>query len=151
MRIFWVGRYWFWVLFLFLQVIFVAPAAALHQPPSQIQVARQFLLAVLRGDYRRARKLLAAENGKLIPLREFKAVAQPLYEQGQMLKPAIALYKLGYRFSDAGTTRNFYDFSFKSDTLQPRPRVLLDVSFRDSTARQILTFGLIPAPQKARK
>jgi hypothetical protein len=41
-------------------------------------------------------------------------------------------------------------FSYKADTLQAHPHFQLDVTFRDSTARQVLGFGLLPlvAPVK---
>ncbi|GGE97443.1 hypothetical protein [Hymenobacter cavernae] len=119
--------------------------------PSQVQVARQFLLALLQKQYKQAYQLLAPEVSAAVTLRQFEASAQPLVEQGQRLGSSIALYKLGMRISDGPTTRYFYSFSFKSDTLQPKPRVLLDVSFRDSTATRILNFTLIPAPQRKQK
>jgi hypothetical protein len=111
---------------------------------SQIQVARQFLLAVLAGNYPAAYALLAPEVSQHVPLAQFRATAEPLYQQGQRYQPTIDLYKLGFRISDNQTTRAFVAFMFRSDTLQPRPQVQLDVMFRDTTARQILSFGLVP-------
>ncbi|TGE21934.1 hypothetical protein E5K00_16890 [Hymenobacter aquaticus] len=119
--------------------------------PSQVQVARQFLLAVLRGDYTAAYQLLAPEAQATLKADGFRAAARPLYEQGQRRGTPFDLYKLGYRIDEANTVRNFYSFMFKSDTLAARPVVQLDVTFRDSTATRILTFGLIPAPQTPRK
>jgi hypothetical protein len=115
--------------------------------PSQIQVAQQFLIALLQRQYKQAYQLLAPEVSAAISLRQFEAATQPLIEQSQRRGQAIALYKLGMRISDGPVTRYFYNFSFKSDTLQAKPNVLLDVSFRDSTAMRVLSFGLIPAPQ----
>jgi hypothetical protein len=122
------------------------PASAARRP-SQIQVARQFLLAVLRADYPAAYQLLAPEVSAAVTPARFRAAAQPLYEQGQRRQPAIDLYKLGLRISEQNDVRNFYSFTFRSDTLAPKPEVQLDVTFRDSTATRILSFGLIPSPQ----
>lgn len=123
---------------------------AYQKSPSQVQVARQFLLAVLGGNYPAAYALLAPEVSAAVPLARFQAAAEPLYQQGQQRQRIIDLYKLGYRISDNATTRSFVAFMFRSDTLAARPQVQLDVTFRDSTARQILNFGLVPAPQSAR-
>jgi len=124
------------------------PAAA---QSSQIQVARQFLIAVLNGDNAAAYKLLAPEVSEAVSKKQFRAAVRPLYEQGRELGRPIALYKLGLRLGEEAQPRYFYTFSFKSDTLQPTPRVMLDVTFRDSTATHILSFGIIPAPQSKRK
>lgn len=115
------------------------------KPPSQIQVARQFLLAVLGGDYPAAYALLAPEIQAAVPLARFRSVAQSLHQQGQRRGPAIDLYKLGFRLRDHQTPQSFVAFSFKSDTLAARPEVHLDVTFRDSAARQVLSFGLVPS------
>ncbi|SHK31212.1 hypothetical protein SAMN02746009_00693 [Hymenobacter psychrotolerans DSM 18569] len=123
---------------------------AFQKPPSQVQVARQFLLAVLAGNYSAAYGFLAPEISAAVPLARFQAAAEPLYRQGQQRQRTIDLYKLGYRISDNATTRSFVAFMFRSDTLAARPQVQLDVTFRDSTARQILSFGLVPAPQAAK-
>ena len=58
---------------------------------------------------------------------------------------------MGYRIGELNDVRSFYSFMFKSDTLAGKPEVQLDVTFRDSTATRILTFGLIPAPQSRRQ
>lgn len=119
--------------------------------PSQIQVARQFLLAVLRGDNNAAYKLLAPEVSKAVSKKQFKEAVRSLYQQGRDFGQPIALYKLGIRLGEEATPRYFYAFSFKSDTLQIRPRVMLDVTFRDTAATRILSFGMIPAPQGKQK
>ncbi|QNH62917.1 hypothetical protein [Hymenobacter sediminicola] len=113
-------------------------------------MARQFLLAVLAGNYPAAYALLAPEVSAAVPLAQFQAAAQPLQQQGLQRQRTIDLYKLGYRISDNTTTRSFVAFMFRSDTLLPRPQVQLDVTFRDSTARQVLSFGLVPAPQSVK-
>ncbi|WBA40545.1 hypothetical protein [Hymenobacter canadensis] len=111
---------------------------------SQIQVARQFLLAVLAGNYPAAYALLAPEVSRNVPLARFQTTAEPLYRQGQRYQPTIDLYKLGFRISADNSTRAFVAFMFRSDTLAPRPHLQLDVTFRDTIARQVLSFGLVP-------
>lgn len=112
--------------------------------PTQIQAARQFLLTLLRGEFEAAHRMLAPEVGSALTPARFRAVAQPLYEQGRRFGPAIDLYKLGFRLRDGQSPQAFVAFMFKADTLTARPKVQLDVTFRDSTARQVLSFGLIP-------
>lgn len=133
---------------LVLIILLSLPASA---QSSQIQVARQFLIAVLCGDNSAAYKLLAPEVSNTFSKKQFRAAVRPLYEQGRELGRPIALYKLGLRLGEETQPRYFYAFSFKSDTLQPRPRVMLDVTFRDTTATRILSFGMIPAPQGKHK
>ncbi|WP_375435587.1 hypothetical protein [uncultured Hymenobacter sp.] len=111
---------------------------------TQIQAARQFLLTLLRGEFQAAHRMLAPEVGSALTPARFRAVAQPLYEQGRRFGPAIDLYKLGFRLRDGQAPQSFVAFMFKADTLTARPKVQLDVTFRDSTTRQILSFGLIP-------
>jgi hypothetical protein len=129
----------------------LVPAFVSAQPrPTQVQVARQFLLAILRGDYDQAYKQLAPEVSAAVTPARFRAAAQPLYAKGQGFKPSIDLYKLGLRIGEANDVRYFCSFMFKSDTLAPRPQVQLDVTFRDSAATHVLSFGLVPAPQSTR-
>ncbi|GAA3948580.1 hypothetical protein [Hymenobacter algoricola] len=135
-------------LLVLLAVLALAPPAVAR--PSQVQIARQFVLAILRGDYDQAYQLLAPEVTAAVTPARFRAAAAPLYAKGQQFKPTIDLYKLGVRIGEANDVRNFYSFMFKSDTLAPRPQVQLDITFRDSTATRILSFGLIPAPQSTR-
>ncbi|RYU84349.1 hypothetical protein [Hymenobacter persicinus] len=135
-----------------LAALSLAPPAVARVRLSQVQVARQFLLAVLRADYNHAYQLLAPEVSAAVTPARFRAAARPLYEKGQQFQPAIDLYKLGMRIQENNDVRHFYSFMFKSDTLAAKPEVQLDVTFRDSTATRILSFGLIPAPQtKARR
>ncbi|TGE27121.1 hypothetical protein [Hymenobacter metallicola] len=129
-------------------LLLAVPAVA---RPSQVQVARQFLLAVLRGDYTVAYRLLAPETQATLTAKEFRAAARPLHAQGQRRGQPIDLYKLGYRIGETHEVTSFYSFMFKSDTLARLPQVQLDVTFRDSTATAIMGFGLIPAPQTKRK
>lgn len=120
-------------------------------PPTQIQAARRFLLSVLRGEFEVARGMLVPEVGKALTPTQFRAAALPLYERGRQFGPAIDLYKLGFRLRDGQSPQSFVAFMFKADTLAARPEVQLDVTFRDSTARQILGFGLIPLGKPVRK
>lgn len=122
------------------QPVVAAPVAV----SSQIQVARQFLLAVLAGNYPAAYSLLAPEVSQNVPLARFQATAELLYRQGQRHQSTIDLYKLGFRISADNSTRTFVAFLFRSDTLALRPHLQLDVTFRDTTARQVLSFGLVP-------
>lgn len=136
-----------WLLGLLLLTLLSAPLGAATSatlPPTQIQVARQFLLAVLRGEFRVAQGMLAPEVSRALTPAQFQAAAMPLYQRGQHLGPAIDLYKLGFRLRDGQAPQAFVAFMFKADTVAARPEVQLDVSFRDSTARQILSFALIP-------
>lgn len=145
-RVFHIALHARWLLVVICLLLASKPLGA--EPPAprltQIQAARQFLLAVLRGDFAVAHRMLAPEVGSALTPMRFKAVAQPLYEQGRRLGPAIDLYKLGFRLRDGQAPQSFVAFMFKADTLTARPRMQLDVTFRDSTARQVLSFGLIP-------
>ncbi|TGE19874.1 hypothetical protein [Hymenobacter elongatus] len=145
----WHARSWARVGVLLLLLLPLAGPGAAR--PSQVQVARQFLLAVLRGEYTTAYQLLAPQVRATTTAKQFRRAAQPLYDQGQQRGTSIDLYKLGYRMGENNDVRSFYSFTFKSDSLAAVPTVQLDVTFRDSTATRILSFGLIPAPQTTRK
>ena len=139
---------WLMLLGLFtLGPLLARPAQA---PASQIQVARQFLLAVAHGDWAVAYGRLAPEVRQGLSVQQFRTAAEPLYQKAKHYGPTISLYKLGYRLRDTQKPQPFVAFSFKADTLQLYPHFQLDVTFRDSTARQILGFGLVPlvAPPK---
>jgi hypothetical protein len=112
-------------------------------PPTQAQVAQRFLGEILRADYPAAYHRLAPEvRAKLRPVA-FAAAAQPLQQLGQQRGAAVRLYKLGTRLSGrGGPGRWFYSFSFASDSARRPPPVLLEVTFRDTTSRQVLGFGL---------
>ncbi|QDA60758.1 hypothetical protein [Hymenobacter jejuensis] len=130
-------------------ILLVLPVAA--SQPSQVQVARQFLMAILRGDYPKAYALLAPEVVAAVSPAQFRSAALPLHEQGRRYGQPIDLYKLGVRIEDSGNARFFYSFLFKNDTLNSVPKVQLDVTFRDSTATRVLSFGMIPALQTTSK
>lgn len=125
-----------------LALLAVKPAAGAG-PPQQAYRARQFLLAVLAGQYERAYQLLAPETRQRLTPPQFAAAAAPLYQRGQQAGPAIELYRLGLRLGEADDAQWFYAFTFRSDSAAAAP-VQLDVTFRDSAATQVLDFGLLP-------
>ena len=139
-------------------IILLAVAAGLaaagqpaHPPqppqPTQAQVARRFLLEVLRAEYPAAYRRLAPEVQTAVPLAVFETAAQPLWQVGQARGPAVELYQIGARL---GAGRNgsqwFYRFSFARDSARHPPPMLLEVTFRDTTARAVLGFGLRRRP-----
>lgn len=110
--------------------------------PTQPQVARRFLLEVLRADYPAAYRRLAPEVRAAVRLPAFAAAARPLWQQGQARGPAIELYQLGARLGDGQPSQWFCRFRFAADSARRPPAVLLEVTFRDTTARAVLGFGL---------
>ena len=133
---------------LLLAVASLAPARPYppRQPrPTQAQVARRFLVEVLAASYPAAYRRLAPEVRASVPLATFEAAARPLWQQGQARGPAIELYQIGTRLGDGRRASQWFcRFSFTGDSAQPRrpPPVLLEVTFRDTTARAVLCFGL---------
>ncbi|MBX0291187.1 hypothetical protein K3G63_12090 [Hymenobacter sp. HSC-4F20] len=123
---------------------FSGRAATAQAAPSQVQVARRFLLAVVGGEWETAYGWLAPEVRQHLSKQQFQVALQPFQAQAGRYGKAISLYKLGYRLRGSETPEPFVGFSFRADTLGPRPRFQLDVTFRDSTARQVQGFGLIP-------
>ena len=121
-------------------------AAASFQPapqPTQAQVARRFLGEVLRADYPAAYQRLAPEVRATLRPAAFAAAAQPLRHLGQQRGQAVELYKLGTWLSEGGSREPwFYRFSFAKDSARRPPPVLLEVTFADTTARQVLGFGV---------
>ena len=113
--------------------------------PTQAQVARRFLLEILRAEYPAAYRRLAPEVRAAVPLATFGAAARPLWQQGQARGAAIELYQLGTRLGERrGQSQWFCRFSFARDSARAPhpPPVLLEVTFRDTTARSVLGFGL---------
>jgi hypothetical protein len=111
--------------------------------PTQTQVARQFLVEVLGRNYPAAYRRLAPEVRAAVPLPAFASAARPVWQQGQARGPAIELYQIGARLG--GTQRPgqwFCRFAFAQDSSRRPPPVLLEVTFRDTTARAVLGFGL---------
>lgn len=123
----------------------LVPHLTTAKPLSQVQVARRFLLDVLRGNWPAAYAWLDADARRALPLPQFERAAAPFFDQGTCYGPTIDLYKLGYRLRDDDSVpQPFVAFMYKADTLSPRPHFQLDVTFRDSTIRQIQTFSLVP-------
>ena len=111
--------------------------------PTQAQVARRFLLEILRADYPAAYRRLAPEVRQALPPAAFAAAAQPLARQGQVRGPAIELYQIGaWLGTPPQPNRWFCRFSFASDSARRPPPVLLEVTFRDTAARAVLGFRL---------
>ena len=71
----------------------------------------------------------------------FGTLARPLWKTGQRQASALELYKLGVRLGEGGSSRLFYSFSFAADSALPRPSVVLEVTFRDTASRGVLSFG----------
>lgn len=117
-----------------------------QQPrPTQAQVARRFLVEVLAADYPAAYRRLAPEVRAAVPAATFAAAARPLWQQGQARGAAIELYQIGTRLGNGRRASQWFcRFAFASDSAQPRrpPPVLLEIAFRDTTARAVLGFGL---------
>lgn len=115
---------------------------------SQGQAALRFLRAVLGADYPMAYGWLTPEVRRTVSLHQFENAAHSLWKRGQGRTPKIELYKLGIRLTEAGSSRLFYSFAFKSDSVLPTPSVLLEVTFRDTATRAVLSFGLRDAIKK---
>jgi hypothetical protein len=109
---------------------------------TQAQVARQFLVEILARNYPAAYRRLAPEVRTAVPLPAFSRAAQPVWQQGQVRGPAIELYQLGARLGDGRPSQWFCRFTFAQDSARRPPPVLLEVTFRDTTARTVLGFGL---------
>jgi hypothetical protein len=123
----------------------LANSAPLGQPKprlGQAQAAGIFLRAVLRANYPAAYARLAPEVRQVFSLKQFAAAAQPIWKSGQRHGTGIELYKLGVRLGDRGSSRLFYSFSFAADSAMKTPSELLEVTFRDTAARAVLSFGL---------
>ena len=125
------------------------PLARPGQRPGQAQAAGQFLRLVLRANYPAAYARLAPEVRQGLSLNQFAAAARPLWRSGQRHGADIELYKLGLRLGDRGGSRLFYTFAFTADSAAKNPAELLEVTFRDTAARAVLSFGL-RTPGKAK-
>ncbi|OGX82984.1 hypothetical protein [Hymenobacter glacialis] len=125
-----------------------AQVAPVPRKASQAQVARQFLRFVLRGDYAAAYTRLAPEVRRAVTRERFEVAARPLWRSGQRRGQHIELYKLGVRLAGP-SSRLFYAFTFSSDSATTPPPAVLEVTFRDTTSRVVLGFGLRPGPTKA--
>ncbi|WP_198172637.1 hypothetical protein [Hymenobacter ginkgonis] len=111
--------------------------------PTQAQVANRFLREILRADYPAAYRRLAPEVQATVRLPTFAAAARPLWQQGQARGPAITLYQIGARLGGEHSRNQWFcRFAFARDSVHRPPPVLLEVTFRDTTARAVLGFGL---------
>lgn len=112
--------------------------------PTQPQVARQFLVEILARNYPAAYRRLAPEVRAAVPLLAFASAARPLWQQGQAHRPAtIELYQLGARLGNGRQPGQWFcRFAFAQDSARRPPPVLLEVTFRDTTARAVLGFSL---------
>jgi hypothetical protein len=109
--------------------------------PTQAQVAYRFFTEVLRADYPAAYRRMAPEVRATLPQAAFTTAARPLRQLGKQRGRAIELYTFGTHLSERGGSEPwFYRFSFDKDSLQKPPPVLLEVTFRDTTTRQVLGF-----------
>jgi hypothetical protein len=83
---------------------------------------------------------LAIAGGLLLLVASLALLPQ---RPGQAHGPAIELYQIGTRLgSGRRASQWFCRFSFASDSARRPPPVLLEVTFRDTTARAVLGFGL---------
>jgi hypothetical protein len=113
--------------------------------PTQAQVARQFLVEILAESYPVAYRRLAPEVRAALPLPAFASAARPLWQQGQAHGPAIEFYQIGARLgSGLRPGQWFCRFAFTQDSSRRPPPVLLEVTFRDTTTRQVLGFRVRP-------
>ncbi|MBF9141699.1 hypothetical protein [Hymenobacter properus] len=124
-----------------------APLAQTAPRPGQAQAAGLFLRAVLRANYPAAYARLAPEVRQGFSLKQFVAAAHPIWKSGQRHGTQIELYKLGVRLGDRGGSRLFYNFSFAADSAMKSPSELLEVTFRDTAARAVLSFGVRGQPR----
>lgn len=118
-------------------------AAPLLAAPSQVQVARQFLLAVLAGNWAAAYAWLSPDARAALPAAAFRSATLLLIAHTRHYGPAIDLYKLGYRLREGHPPQPFVAFTYRADTLRSGPHVQLDIAFPDSAARQIQEFRII--------
>jgi hypothetical protein len=136
-----VSNRWQWLTALAL--LMLAGASPRHPAPTQAQVARQFLVEVLRANYSVAYRRLAPEVRTAITPATFETAARPLWQQGQARGSAIELYQIGTRLGNGRRPSQWFcRFSFASDSTHRPPPVLLEVTFRDTTARAVLGFEL---------
>ncbi len=137
-----------WVLSLLLVLLVALPSPAARPPGvSQVQVARRFLLAVIQHKWKEAYRYLTPVARQQQSEKQFRKAVQLLADPACTYGPVLDLYKLGYRLREAAAPEPFVVFTYRADTLQPRPHVQLDVTFRDSTARQIQSFRLVKIEQ----
>ncbi len=112
---------------------------------SQVQVSRLFLRSLLKSDFKGAYGQMAPEVRQSVSSAQFRGLARPLALRGQHRGTAIELYKIGFRLDEANrASRSFVAWAWAADSASARrlPPEWLEVTFRDSAARQVLSFGL---------
>lgn len=124
-----------------------APAQTAAPRNSQVQVSRHFLRALLKSDYANAYAQLAPEVRQAVSAARFRELARPLAGRGKRRGPNIELYKMGMRLDESGPGQGgqlFVAWAWAADAASARrlPPEWLEVTFRDSAARQVLGFGL---------
>ena len=122
-----------------------SPAQTVPPRNSQVQVSRQFLQALLRGDYAGAYGRLAPEVRRAVNTAHFRQLARPVAARGQRRGTSIELYKIGVRLDESNQgSRHFVAWAWATDSASARrvPPEWLEVMFRDTAARQVLSFGL---------
>ena len=108
---------------------------------TQVQATRHFLAAALRGEPRAAR-WLEPELRRTLGPAGVKGVLGQLAATGRRRGTAVELYKLGFRLEEDGTARPFVAYAWAADSGLARKREWIDVAFRDTAARQVLSFEL---------
>lgn len=115
------------------------------QQPSQVQVSRQFLRALLRAEYGVAYSYLAPEVRQSVRPADFRQLARPVIGRGLRRGTTLELYKLGLRLNESGAGgQSFVAFAWAADSPSARrePPEWLEVTFRDAEARHIFGFAL---------
>lgn len=131
------------VVLLVLGLLLAEPGLAQSRPLSQVQVARRFWRAGVGQHWRQAYGWLTPVAQAQVSKRQFRQALQPLQESVRQFGPTIDLYKLGFRLRETAAPEIFVAYSFRADTLAPRPYIQLEVSFQDSTARLVQRFRLV--------
>lgn len=106
-----------------------------QEPPrnTQVQAARQFLAAALRGDTATAKRWLSAN----LQANDAGRALAPLVEAGRRRGPNMELYRLGFLVGD-DTERPFVTYAWAADSAVEWPlRASIQVVFRDTAARQV--------------
>ena len=115
-------------------------AGAMAVPPApktprntQVQAARQFLAAALRGDTIAAKQWLSTN----LRASDVRHVLSALSDAGRRRGASIELYQLGFLMGD-DSAQPFVAYAWAADSAVARPlRASIQVVFRDTAARQV--------------